>query len=166
MIDDWLKNTGWRHRNRLPARFLAVRAFSSGALMFCSRKRMLKLEKREKMGRVKRRRGRGREERREKKKHGSNLQQPYWFFVRNQSNRTIFDPPNKPGWIYKRLPNQAIRNGSDFTSTIPHSFALAPTLRVTIFTLPNHLRHNKDGGYNITNINKQLSPAQNRPARA
>ena len=29
--------------------------------------------------------------------------------------RTIFDPPNKPGWIYKRLPNQAIRNGSEFT---------------------------------------------------
>ena len=26
------------------------------------------------------------------------------------------------------------------------------------------LRHNKDGGYNSTNINKQLSPAQNTPA--
>ena len=52
-------------------------------------------------------------------KHGSNLQQPDWFFARNQSNRTIFDPPNKPGWIYKRLLNQAIRNGSEFTSTIP-----------------------------------------------
>ena len=26
------------------------------------------------------------------------------------------------------------------------------------------LRHNKDGGYNSTNINKQLSPAQNVPA--
>ena len=26
------------------------------------------------------------------------------------------------------------------------------------------LRHNKDGGYNGTNINKQLSPAQNTPA--
>ena len=25
------------------------------------------------------------------------------------------------------------------------------------------LRHNKDGGYNSTNINKQLSPAQNTP---
>ena len=30
------------------------------------------------------------------------LQQPDWFFARNQSNRTIFDRPNKPGWIYKR----------------------------------------------------------------
>ena len=27
------------------------------------------------------------------------------------------------------------------------------------------LRHNKDGGYNSTNINKQLSPAQNTPAQ-
>ena len=26
------------------------------------------------------------------------------------------------------------------------------------------LGHNKDGGYNSTNINKQLSPAQNTPA--
>ena len=26
------------------------------------------------------------------------------------------------------------------------------------------LRHKKDGGYNSTNINKQLSPAQNTPA--
>ena len=26
------------------------------------------------------------------------------------------------------------------------------------------LRHEKDGGYNSTNINKQLSPAQNTPA--
>ena len=26
------------------------------------------------------------------------------------------------------------------------------------------LRHNKDGGYNSTNINQQLSPAQNMPA--
>ena len=26
------------------------------------------------------------------------------------------------------------------------------------------LRHNKDGGYNSTNINKQLSPSQNTPA--
>ena len=25
------------------------------------------------------------------------------------------------------------------------------------------LRHNKDGGYNSTNINKQLSPAENTP---
>ena len=33
--------------------------------------------------------------------------------------RTIFDPLNKPGWIYKRLPNQAIRNSLEFTSTIP-----------------------------------------------
>ena len=36
------------------------------------------------------------------------------------------------------------------------SFALAPTLRVTIFTL-------KDGRYN-KNINKRLSPTQNTPA--
>ena len=42
------------------------------------------------------------------------------------------------------------------------SFALAPTLRVTIFTLLIFLRHNRDGGYNSTN--KQLSPAQNTPA--
>ena len=27
------------------------------------------------------------------------------------------------------------------------------------------LRHNKDGGYNSTNINKQLLPAQNPPAQ-
>ena len=33
------------------------------------------------------------------------LQQPDWFFARNQSNRTIFDRPNKLGWIYKRLLN-------------------------------------------------------------
>ena len=34
------------------------------------------------------------------------------------------------------------------------------------FTLPNlpELRHNKDGGYNSTNISKQLSPGQNTPA--
>ena len=41
------------------------------------------------------------------------------------------------------------------------SFALAPTLRVAISTLPNFL--SKDGGYNNTNINK-LSPFQNTPA--
>ena len=45
------------------------------------------------------------------------------------------------------------------------SFALAPTLRVTIFTLPNLiLRHNtKDGDFNSMNIDKQLSPTQNTP---
>ena len=45
------------------------------------------------------------------------------------------------------------------------SFALAPNLRVTIFTLPNLiLRHNiKDGGFNSMNIDKQLSPTQNTP---
>ena len=41
------------------------------------------------------------------------------------------------------------------------SFALAPTLRVAISTLPNFL--SKDGGYNNTKINK-LSPFQNTPA--
>ena len=35
--------------------------------------------------------------------------QPDWVFAKNQSNRTIFEPPNKPGWIYKRLPNQNAR---------------------------------------------------------
>ena len=45
------------------------------------------------------------------------------------------------------------------------SFALAPPLKVTIFTPPNFLRQNiKDGRHNNTNINKQLSPAQNTPA--
>ena len=47
-----------------------------------------------------------------------------------------------------------------------HSFALAPTVRVTISTLPNqfHRRKIKDGGYNnITNTNK-VSPAKNTPA--
>ena len=44
----------------------------------------------------------------------------------------------------------------------PHfpSFTLAPTLRVRVFTLPS-LHHNKDGSYNSTNINKQLSPSKN-----
>ena len=43
------------------------------------------------------------------------------------------------------------------------SFALAPTLKVTIFTLPNLiLRHNiKDGGFNSMNIDKQLSKPSN-----
>ena len=50
------------------------------------------------------------------RKHGSNLQQP----ARSQSNRTSFDPAYEPGWIYKRLPNQETRNGSEFTSTIHH----------------------------------------------
>ena len=31
-----------------------------------------------------------------------------------------FDPAYEPGWIYKRLPNQETRNGSEFTSTIHH----------------------------------------------
>ena len=46
------------------------------------------------------------------------------------------------------------------------SFALEPTLRVRLLFLLSliFLRHNKDGGYNSTNINKQLSPAQNTPA--
>ena len=43
-------------------------------------------------------------------------------------------------------------------------FALAPTVRVTISTLPNlPLSLIKDGGYNITNTNK-VSPTQNTPA--
>ena len=46
------------------------------------------------------------------------------------------------------------------------SFALAPTVRVTISTLPNqsHRRKIKDGGHNnITNTNK-VSPTKNMPA--
>ena len=46
------------------------------------------------------------------------------------------------------------------------SFALAPTVRVTISTLPNqsHRRKIKDGGHNnITNTNK-VSPTKNTPA--
>ena len=46
------------------------------------------------------------------------------------------------------------------------SFALAPTVRVTISTLPNqfHRRKIKDSGYNnITNTNK-VSPTKNTPA--
>ena len=35
--------------------------------------------------------------------------------------------------------------------------------RSTILLSLIFLRHNKDGGYNSTNINKQLSPAQNTP---
>ena len=44
-------------------------------------------------------------------------------------------------------------------------FALAPTLRVTILLSLIFLHHKiKDGGYNNTNINKQLSPTENTPA--
>ena len=69
-----------------------MRAFTSGARMFCSRMRMLKLEKR----------------------------------------------------------------GENRASHLPLGLLFLLSL---IF-----LRHNKDGGYISTNINKQLSPAQNTPA--
>ena len=51
-----------------------------------------------------------------------------------------------------------------FSSPIFPSFALAPTLRLLFLLSLIFLRRNKDGGYNSTNINKQLSPAQNTPA--
>ena len=48
------------------------------------------------------------------------------------------------------------------------TFALVPTLRVPLgllFLLSLiFLGHIKDGGYNSTNINRQLSPAQKTPA--
>ena len=40
------------------------------------------------------------------RKDGSKLQQPDWL-ARSQSNRTIFDPPNDPGCIYKQTPTKS-----------------------------------------------------------
>ena len=51
-----------------------------------------------------------------------------------------------------------------FSPPLFPSFALAPTLRVLFLLSLIFVRHNKDGGYNITNIKKQLSPAPNTPA--
>ena len=44
----------------------------------------------------------------------------------------------------------------------PPLFSFFPSLLFLLSLI--FLRHNKDGGYNSTNINKQLSPAQNTPA--
>ena len=82
--------------------------------------------------------------------------------------------------LEKRGQNEASQKkwggGGEIEEKMPHffflpspflfpSFSQAPTLRVAIFTLPFFLHLNiKDGGYNSTNINKQLSPNQNTPA--
>ena len=55
------------------------------------------------------------------------------------------------------------KRGEMATPLFP-SFALAPTLRLLFLLSLIFFRHNKDGGYNSTNINRQLSPAQNTPA--
>ena len=52
------------------------------------------------------------------RKDGSKLQQPDWL-ARSQSTRTIFDPPNDPGCIYKRLPNHGQQYGMVQSSPQP-----------------------------------------------
>ena len=55
------------------------------------------------------------------RKDGSKLEQPDWL-AKSQSNRTIFDPPNDPGCMYKRLPNHSEQYGMVQSSPQPSNY--------------------------------------------